>query len=114
MAYDYIQTDLAGYPFNSKYPPDYDKNGGWYHGYRNDTEETLLYDFAVQRYDLRFTYKGIAYHFLSCENYAALCDEFFCNEKQRFVDGNDVLENFLIDGNNILSIIDQLEEVEAV
>ena len=69
-----------GYPFNSKYPPNYDKNGGLYHGYRNSTEETFLYDFAVQRYDLRFSYKGKTYHFLSCEDHAALCDETFSKE----------------------------------
>jgi hypothetical protein len=25
--YDYIKDDLAGYPFNAKYPPNYEQNG---------------------------------------------------------------------------------------
>ena len=63
--YDYIKDDLAGYPYNSKYPPNYEQNGGLYHGYKNNSEETFFYDFAVQRYDLRFSYKGVEYYFLS-------------------------------------------------
>ena len=52
---DYVKKDLAGYWYNSKYPPNYKVNGSLYHGYKNGVEETLFYDFAVQRYDLYFT-----------------------------------------------------------
>jgi len=65
MAYEYRKKDLAGYPFNAKYPPNYEGNGGLYHGYKNNSEETFYYDFAVQRYDLRFSYNGKEYFFLS-------------------------------------------------
>ena len=37
-AYDYIKDDLAEYPFNAKYPPYYEQNGGLYHGYKNNSE----------------------------------------------------------------------------
>lgn len=114
MAYEYVKEDLMGYPFNSKYPPSYDKNGGLYHGYHNSTEETFLYDFAVQRYDLRFSYKGITYHFLSCEDHAALCDETFPKEITRFKDGNDVLENFMIGGNRLLDLISVIGDAEPM
>jgi hypothetical protein len=114
MAYEYVKDDLMGYPFNSKYPPNYDKNGGLYHGYRNSTEETFLYDFAVQRYDLRFSYKGKTYHFLSCEDHAALCDDTFSKEITRFKDGNDVLENFLIEGSRLFDLISVIEDAEPM
>lgn len=39
-AYDYIKDDLAGYPFNAKYPPNYERYGGLYHGYKNNSEVT--------------------------------------------------------------------------
>lgn len=46
-AYDYIKDDLAGYPFNAKYPPNYEKNGGLYHGYKTTLKRrfttTLLF-----------------------------------------------------------------------
>jgi hypothetical protein len=115
MAYEYIKDDLAGYPFNSKYPPNYDKNGGKYHGYRNNSEETFLYDFAVMQYDLRFSYKGESYYFLSELNkYAAQCDETFCHELQRYKDGNDVLEHFCIDGVRLLDLIDKIVDAEPI
>lgn len=114
MAYDYIKNDLAGYPFNEKYPPNYEKNGGLYHGYRNNIEETFYYDFAVQRYDLRFRYDGKEYYFFSFEDHAAQCDETFSTEIKTFKDGNDVIEHFQIDGKRLIDIIPLVDNCEAV
>jgi YHS domain-containing protein len=114
MSYEYIHTDLAGYPFNSKYPPNTEKYGSLYHGYRNSAEETFFYDFAVQRYDLRFSYQGKNYYFLSDEDAAALCDETFRHPLQLFKDGNDVLERFCINGVRLLDLIPQIKDVEAI
>lgn len=113
-AYDYIKDDLAGYPFNAKYPPNYEKNGGLYHGYKNNSEETFYYDFAVQRYDLRFSYNGKEYYFLSEQDYAAQCDEHFTNEIRRFKDGNAVLEEFEIDGKKLIDLIPFIEDCEPI
>ena len=110
---DYVMTDLLGYPYNGKYPPKGDKHG-LYHGYATDVEETLLYDFAVQGYDLTFVYKGKRYHFLSDIDHVALCDEHYTEEYQVFPDGNTALEQFKIEGKNLLELIDKLEEVEPV
>lgn len=112
--FDYIRVDLAGYPFNHKYPPLGNCNGGIYHGYRNNTEETFFYDFAVQRYDLRFTYEGKEYYFLSTEDYAAQCDETYTNEFCRFLDGNDVLERFTINGIHLIDLVPHITDVEAI
>ena len=103
LPYAYIKKDSLGFPFNSIYPPTGNSEGGLYHGYRNNTEETFFYDFAVQRYDLRFVYEGNEYYFLSTDNYVAQCDEKFTNELQRYVDGNDVLERFTIKGVRLLT-----------
>lgn len=112
--YDYIRCDLAGYPFNSKYPPTENCKSGIFHGYRNNIEETFFYDFAVQQYDLRFCYEGKEYYFLCEEGYAAQCDSTFSNEICRYVDGNDVLEQFTINGVRLLDLIPQITDVEAV
>lgn len=109
---DYVKKDLAGYPFNSKYPPDVSDHNNLYHRYKSDVEETLFYDFAVQGYDLRFTYKGTTYHFLSEPDYVAYCDEKYTDEYLRFPDGNTALEQFTIDGKSIIELIDELEDVE--
>ena len=110
---DYVMTDLIGYPYNGKYPPKGDKHG-LYHGYASDAEETLFYDFAVQRYDLTFVYKGQRYYFLSDTDHVAFCDEHYTVEYQVYSDGNTALEQFLIDGKPLIELIDQLEEVEPV
>ena len=110
---DYVKTDLMGYPYNSKYLPKGDKHG-LYHGYASDAEETLLYDFAVQGYDLTFIYKGQRYYFLTTTDHVALCDEHYTEEYQVFSDGNAALEQFMIEGKSLLELIDQLEEVEPV
>ena len=110
---DYVKTDQMGYPYNSKYPPKGDKHG-LYHGYASDAEETLLYDFAVQGYDLTFIYKGQRYYFLTTTDHVALCDEHYTEEYQVFSDGNAALEQFMIEGKSLLELIDQLEEVEPV
>lgn len=112
--YDYIRNDLAGYPYNYKYPPVENCKNGIYHGYRNNTEETFFYDFAVQRYDLRFCYEGKEYYFLSCEDYAAQCDSTYTHELCKYVDGNDVLERFSINGVRLLDLIQQITDVEAI
>lgn len=112
--YDYIRLDKAGYPFNHKYPPTNNSNVGFFHGYSNNAEDTFFYDFAVQRYDLRFSYEGNEYYFLSCEEYAAQCDETFTNEFCRYIDGNDVLERFTIEGIPLLNLIQYITDVEAI
>lgn len=114
MAYEYRKKDLAGYPFNAKYPPNYEENGGLYHGYKNNSEETFYYDFAVQRYDLRFSYNGKEYYFLSEQDYAAQCDEHFTNEIRRFKYGNAVLEKFEIDGKRLIDLIPFIEDCEPI
>ena len=114
MAYDYIKLDLAGYPFNAQYPPNYDKNGGLYHGYHNNTEETFFYDFAVQRYDLRFHLNGKEYYFLSAQEHTALCDSKFTTELQVFEDGNAVLEQFEIEGKKLIDLIPFIEDCESI
>lgn len=95
-------------------PPDYETNGSVFHGYRNNTEETFFYDFAVQRYDLRFSYNGKEYYFLSTDSYAAQCDDTFLNEICRYIDGNDVLEQFSIDGIRLLDLINEIQDVQSM
>jgi len=110
---DYVIKNFAGYWINGKYMPDYSKNGGLYNGYKNSVEEALFFDFAVQGYDLGFSYKGERYYFLSESDYVALCDGHFTEEYQRFEDGNTALEQFKIDGKSIIDLIDELEDVEV-
>lgn len=111
---DYVKIDLAGYPFNWKYPPNYEINGTMYHGYKDAVEETFFYDFAVQGYDLRFLYQDKWYFFMSDDEYVALTDDNFTYEYQRFEDGNAVLEQFCINGIRLLDILHDIDYCEPV
>ena len=55
---------------------------------------------------------GVDYYFLSEQDYAAQCDEFFTNEIRRFKDGNSVLEEFEIDGKRLIDLIPFIEDCE--
>lgn len=110
---DYMMKDLFGYWYNAKYMPDYKRNGSLYNGYRNSIEEALYFDFAIQGYDLGFTYNGKRYYFLSENDYVALSNENFTEELQRFEDGNTALEQFKIGNKSIIELIDKLEDVEV-
>lgn len=48
--------ELENYPSNKKFPPNTNLYGYAYHGYKNEVYETFFYDFAVQGYDLQFSY----------------------------------------------------------
>lgn len=111
---DYIKKDLAGFRENAKYPPNYEKYGDEYYGYKNAAEEVLFYDFAVLNYDLYFTYKGKPYHFLTETDHVAYCDEHYTEEYQVFPSANELIEQFAIDGKPLIELIDELEDVEPI
>lgn len=109
---DYIALDLFGYRFNQKYPPNKKLYGDSYGGYRNNAEEVLFYDFAVQFYDVSFKYKGQPYFLLSDEDHVAVCDSRFSEEYETYKNAVDLIENYRIDGKALVEIIDELEDVE--
>ena len=109
-----VGYDLAGYPYNKKYPPCVAKYGDKYEGYKSLNEQILFYEFAVQNYDLHFRYKGRDYHFVTGKDHVALCDDHYTEEYQLFPDANTMIEQFEIDGKKLIDIIEELEEVEPM
>ncbi len=109
-----IVWDLNGFPINRKYPPQDLSRRGLYEGYTSANRLTLFYDFAVQDYDLRFSYKGVWYYVVVCMGYVALCDSKFNEEYARFANANTFLETFKIDGVALIDLVDELENVEPM
>ena len=109
---DYIALDLCGYRFNRKYPPNKERYGDSYGGYKNNAEEVLFYDFAVQFYDVSFKYNGRSYYLLTDDDHVAVCDSNFTEEYETFKDAVELIEKYCIDGKSLLELIDFLEEVE--
>lgn len=109
---DYIALDLCGYRYNKKYPPNKERFGESYGGYKNNAEEVLFYDFAVLFYDVSFKYKGKSYYLLTESDHVAVCDSHFSEEYETFKDAVELIENYHIDGRSLLELIDSLEDVE--
>jgi len=117
MAQDYIKFTEDGYPYNGMCPPDFNKlvnPSKGYEGYESYNRGVLFYDFAVQNYDLQFSYKGKMYYFKVGKDYVALSDETFTENLQTFDNAMDAILNFEIDGEKLIDIVDYLEDVEPV
>ncbi len=114
MNRDYIQEDTNGCQYNSEFKPDFVKFGDKYHGYKTNNQEALFYFFAVQGYDLTFSYKGKKFYFLSTSEYVARSDKDFRINLEVFPDANEMIRSFQIDGKPLLTLVDSLEEVDIL
>ena len=52
----------------------------------------LFYDFAVQSYDLEFSYNSKMYYALSDPDHVAVCDEHFSEVFLTFKNGNELIK----------------------
>lgn len=111
---------MTDFPSNEEFPPDYKKYGDKYHGYKNGDHEVILYDFAVQNYDLELVYKGKAYYFQNDVSGTYQCFGQDGNKTRfdgpygpSFKDANDLIKNFVLDdGRHIIDVIDDIEHAE--
>lgn len=110
----YIGRDVFGYPYNMKYPPDYQKYGRQFSGYATPNQEFFFYDYAVLCYDGRFTYRGKDYYIVNWQDYFALMNEKHDITYQEFPDAIALLENLEIDGRKLLDFMEEIEDVEAL
>ena len=69
--------------------------------------------FLPKKLDLAFSYRGIRYFSMSDPEYVALSDEHFTQEFKRFDNGNAALEQYKIEGQSIIELIDRPEDVES-
>ncbi|MBQ9665041.1 MAG: hypothetical protein IJ635_02925 [Bacteroidaceae bacterium] len=111
---DYLKKDFAGYWYNAKYPPNKEKYGVAYEGYKNNAAQILFYEFAVQNYDVFFKYKGLPHYLLVEPDHVAVCDSHYTEEYEVFDTAVDLIEQYKIDGKPLIELIDELEDVEAV
>ena len=104
MSKPYIINDANGNPINAKYPPNREKYGDLYEGYKTWAEEVLFHRFGVLCYDVCFTYKNKEYFLLKEQNYAAVCDEHFTEEYEVYANEMELLENFKITDENCICV----------
>lgn len=111
---DIVGHDLFGYPYNKKYPANMGDDAFPYNGYATPNRETFFYSFAVQGYDVEYTYNGKKYYVMFEPEAVYETDDQFNAKLQKFADGNDYIENYLVDGHRLIDIIDDLEDVEPM
>lgn len=110
---DYVGYDLFGYPFNKKYPPNKGKYGQSFDGYPYKALGVLLYDFAVNGYDVELSYKGKTYYFMDVGE-GVVTDSQFTERKDVFDSPMSLVENFKIDGKTLLELAPEIEDIEPV
>lgn len=111
----YIGRDLAGYPFNKKYPPDIKRYGSKYSGYKNVYRETFFYDYVVLKYEVRFRYQNVDYYIVNWGDYDcyARMDETHKITYESFTDPIALIEQLEINGCKLIDFMDEIEEVEV-
>lgn len=109
----YIGRDVFGYPYNKKYPPDYQKYGRQFSGYATPNQEAFFYDYVVLCYDIRFTYKGKDYYIVNWQDYFAYMDQTLKITYQSFPDAIALIEQLEIDGRKLMEFMEEIEDVEA-
>ncbi len=113
MKKEYIMEDSNGILYNAEFKPDFVKYGDRYHGYANNSQETLFYYFAVLGYDIQFDYNGVTYCFLSDEEYVAWCTPDFKTDLEIFSDAISMIRKFKIEGTPLLDLVDLLENADV-
>ena len=110
---EWVGYDLCGYPFNKKYPPNKKLYGQSFEGYPNKALGVLLYDFAVQGYDVELSYKGKTYYFMDAGE-GIVTDSHFSERKEVFDSPMALIENYKIDGKTLLELAPEIQDIEPV
>ena len=105
---------MSEYPVNTVFPPDFEKYGTKYNGYKNGDIEVILYDFAAVGLDLELHYKGKEYNFQQHVEGVCQC----LNGKHGpygpyYKDANTLLKEFCLDdGKHIIDVLDEIDHAE--
>ena len=103
----FVGRDVFGSPYNKKY-------GSQFSGYASPNQEFFFYDYAVLRYDGRFTYKGKDYYIVNWGDCFALTDRKKEVMYQTFPDAIALIEQLEIDGRKLIDFMEEITDVEAL
>lgn len=107
-----LAQDMFGYWYNAKYPPRPDLYGNKYDGYKTDAQSVFFYTFAVQQYDIAFTFKGVSYYIGFFDGKACFCRKPFDDPYLSFPSGNALLEKFEIEGTPLIQLLEDLQDID--
>ena len=112
MKPDYVKMDIEGFPYNAEFPPSLTENSSKYHGYRTYNEVSFYYEFSVQYYDLSFRYNDNYYYIMQRNDKAYLTDSEFKEKHEEFENGNALLRQLMIEGQPLIRLINQVEDID--
>ncbi len=107
-----IGRDLLGYPYNKKYPADIAQYGTKNDGYRTYNQEVFFLDFAIEGYDVLFSYHEKEYLVQRWSEGAAQLDPSTHQLIHFFDNANALIEQMDLDGHKLIDIIDEVHIIE--
>jgi len=108
---EFVAYDLFGNEYNSKYPPNKNLYGNDFEGYATPNQLTFFYDFCINQYGVAFDFEGNEYEADFMENGPILTNRTSGDVQGPFEDAVNLLESSFINEKQLVSIIDQLENV---
>lgn len=108
---EFVAYDLFGNEYNCKYPPDKDLYGLDFEGYATPNQLTFFHDFCINQYGVAFNYDGNDYEAEFTDDGPVLINHSTGDMQGPFDDAVDLLENSKLNGKNLVSVVDELENV---
>lgn len=108
---EFVGYDLFGNEYNCKYPPNKDLYGLDFEGYATPNQLTFFYDFCINQYGVAFHYDGYDYEAEFTDDGPILTNLSTGDIQGPYEDAVNLLENSILNGKAMVSLIDELENV---
>lgn len=113
MNRSYIINDVNDDIVNAEYPPNKDRYGEEFGGYKNRTERMMFYEFAVKLKDISLIYNGIKYYLYRHNDVVKVYDASNKEDIAEYSNELELIEKFSIDGTPFIELMDKLEDVNT-
>lgn len=107
----FIGYDLVGNAFNCKYPPNLKLNGYTFGGYATPNQQTFFYDFCILQYGVAFSFEEDIYEAEFSDNGPILLNRETNEFQGPFDDAVQLLEEAIVGGKKMITILDKLKNV---
>lgn len=107
-----MKQDKYGNWINEEFPPKGDTRKR-YDGYDTWNEDMLFKVFAIDKYDMWFSYKGKKYFFNNDLDVSWVSED-WNEEYETWPSPNDFIRNFKLDGKPLYEMVNKLDEIDWI
>ena len=101
--------------YEDEFPPKGDMAKGRYSGYNTWNECILFHEFAVNLYDMWFSYKGRKYFFNnSGDDGVQWVSEDWRETYGEWANPVEFIKNFELDGRKLFEVVNELDEIDWI